>query len=115
MIGMSVTHVLAAGMGGVRTAGDLVARMQMARNMKIKEAKEYVADKLRVSVSDLADPTVMTVVREELGLGCVAQLPDRPKGIEAKFNIAKVLDIEINSVNSFKKKTGMFVPMQSRL
>jgi dimethylamine--corrinoid protein Co-methyltransferase len=57
----------------------------------------------------------MTVVREELGLGCVAQLPDRPKGIEAKFNIAKVLDIEINSVNSFKKKTGMFVPMQSSL
>lgn len=56
-----------------------------------------------------ADPTVMTVVREELGLGCVAQLPGRPKGIEAKFNIAKVLDIEINSVNKFKQKTGSAV------
>jgi dimethylamine--corrinoid protein Co-methyltransferase len=49
----------------------------------------------------------MTVVREEKGLGCVAQLPGRPKGMEAKFNIAKVLDIEINSVNKFKQKTGM--------
>ena len=46
----------------------------------------------------------MAVVREELGLGCVAQLPGRPKGMEAKFNIAKVLDNEINSVNRFKKK-----------
>lgn len=110
MTGGSNTLCLASGMGGVRTAGDLVARMQMSRNMKINEAKEYVANKLRVSVSDLADPTVMTVVREELGLGCVAQLPGRPKGIEAKFNIAKVLDIEINSVNKFKQKTGGFVP-----
>jgi len=107
MTGMCITHSLASGMGGVRTAGDLVARMQMTRNMKINEAKEYVANKLKVSVRDLADPTVMTVVREELGLGCVAQLPGRPKGIEAKFNIAKVLDIEINSVNKFKQKTGM--------
>ncbi len=105
--GMCITHSLASGMGGVRTAGDLVARMQMSRNMKIKEAKEYVADKLKVSVRDLTDPTVMTVVREEKGLGCVAQLPGRPKGMEAKFNIAKVLDIEINSVNKFKQKTGM--------
>ena len=110
MTGGSNTLCLASGMGGVRTAGDLVARMQMSRNMKINEAKEYVANKLKVSVSDLADPTVMTVVREELGLGCVAQLPGRPKGIEAKFNIAEVLDIEINSVNTFKQKTGGFVP-----
>ena len=43
--GMCITHSLAAGMGGVRTAGDLVARMQMARNMKIKEAKEAAKDK----------------------------------------------------------------------
>lgn len=110
MTGMCITHSLASGMGGVRTAGDLVARMEMSRNMKINEAKEYVANKLKVSVGDLTDTTVMTRVREELGLGCVAQLPGRPKGIEAKFNIAKVLDIEINSVNKFKQKAGMFVP-----
>ncbi len=107
MTGMCNTLCLASGMGGVRTAGDLVARMQMSRNMKINEAKEYVANKLKVSVSDLADPTVMTVVREELGLGCVAQLPGRPKGMEAKFNIAKLLDIEINSVEKFKQKSSL--------
>ena len=84
-----------------------MARMQMSRNRKINEAKEYVANKLKVSVSDLADPTVMTVVREELGLGCVAQLPGRPKGMEAKFNIAKQLDIEINSVEKFKHKSSL--------
>ncbi len=107
MNGMCITHSLASGMGGVRTAGDLVARMQMARNMKIDEAKKYVAEKLAVEVKDLTDPTVMTVVRNEKGLGCVAQLPGKPKGIEAKFNIAKLLDVEINSVNKFKQKTGM--------
>jgi len=107
---MAVTHSLASGMGGVRTAGDLVARMQMSRGMKIKEAKEYVANKLKVSVRDLSDSTVMTAVRDELGLGCITQLPGRPKGIEAKFNIAEVLGIEINSVNRFKQKAGLFVP-----
>jgi len=107
MNGMCITHSLASGMGGVRTAGDLVARMQMSRSMKIDEAKKYVAEKLGVEVKDLTDPTVMTVVRNEKGLGCVAQLPGKPKGIEAKFNIAKLLDVEINSVNKFKQKTGM--------
>ena len=33
---MDVTHALAAGMGGIRTAGDLVARMQMARGMRLE-------------------------------------------------------------------------------
>ena len=108
--GMCITHSLASGMGGVRTAGDLVARMQMSRGMKIREAKEYVANKLKVSVRDLSDSTVMTTVRDDLGLGCVAQLPGRPKGIEAKFNIAEVLGIEINCVNKFKQKAGFLVP-----
>jgi dimethylamine--corrinoid protein Co-methyltransferase len=110
MYGMCITHSLASGMGGVRTAGDLVARMEMSRNMKINEAKKYVANKLKVPVSDLTDSTVMTKVREELGLGCVTQLPGRPKGMEAKFNIAKVLDIKINSVEKFKQKAGLFAP-----
>ena len=43
---MAITHAIASGMGGMRTAGDLVARMQIARGMKIGEAKKYVADRL---------------------------------------------------------------------
>ena len=39
----------------------------MARGMKTPEAKKYVADKLKISVRDLTDSTVMTNVRTELG------------------------------------------------
>jgi dimethylamine--corrinoid protein Co-methyltransferase len=101
---MAIAHSTASGMGGMRTAGDLVARMQMSRSMKIKEAKEYVASKLKVSVSDLADPVVMSEVREDLDIGRVNALPRVAKGIDAKFRIAKLLGIEINCVNQFKDR-----------
>ena len=102
--GMAIAHSTASGMGGMRTAGDLVARMQMSRSMKIKEAKEYVASKLKVSVSDLADPVVMSEVREDLDIGRVNALPRVAKGIDAKFRIAELLGIEINCVNQFKDR-----------
>lgn len=101
---MHIAHSIASGMGGMRTAGDLVARMQMSRSMKIKEAKEYVASKLKVSVSDLADPVVMNEVREDLDIGRVNALPRVAKGIDAKFRIAELLGIEINCVNKFKDR-----------
>jgi hypothetical protein len=100
---MAITHAIASGMGGMRTAGDLVARMQMTRGMKIREAKEYVAKKLSVSMRDLSDPVRMTEVREDLGLGAITPLPGGPIGMEAKFRIAEVLGIEINGVERFKK------------
>lgn len=101
---MAVTHAIASGMGGTRAAGDLVARMQMTKAMKIKEAKEYVAGKLKVSVTDLTDPVLMTEVREELQIGSITPLPGCAKGIEAKFRIAELLGIDINSVRRFKDK-----------
>jgi dimethylamine--corrinoid protein Co-methyltransferase len=101
---MHITHSIASGMGGMRTAGDLVARMQMSRSMKIKEAKEYVASKLKVSVSELADPVAMSEVREDLDIGRVNALPRVAKGIDAKFRIAELLGIEINCVNKFKDR-----------
>ncbi len=94
-------------MGGMRVAGDLVARVQMTRGMRIQEAKAYVAEKLGVTVPDLTDPIIMTEVRTDLGLGLVTPLPGVPKGIEAKFNIARVLDIDINCVNRFKDRTTL--------
>ena len=103
---MAITHAHASGMGGMRGAGDLVARMQMSRGMKIKEAKAYVAGKLAVAVEDLTDPVIMNEVRTDLGLGVMTPLPGVPKGIEAKFNMARVLDIDINCVNRFKKRTA---------
>jgi dimethylamine--corrinoid protein Co-methyltransferase len=104
---MAITHAHASGMGGMRAAGDLVARVQMSRGMKIKEAKAYVAEKLQVSVSELTDPVIMNEVRTELGLGVITPLPGVPKGIEAKFNIAKVLDLDINSVKRFRERASL--------
>ena len=110
VLGMAATNALASGMGGIRTAGDLVVRMQMSRGMRIKEAKEYVASKLKVSVRELSDSTVMRELREEYGLGGVFMRVGRPKGIAAKFNIAKLLGIKINSVDKFKQNAGLLVP-----
>ena len=103
-LGIAVSHAIASGMGGMRAAGDLVARMQMTRGMKIDDAKKYVADKLKVSVSDLTDPVIMTEVREDLDLGSISPLPGCAKGIEAKLRIAEVLDIDINCIRRLKNK-----------
>jgi len=103
---MAIAHSTASGMGGMRTTGDLVARMQMSRSMKIKEAKEYVASKLKVSVSDLSDSVLMSEMRDDLDIGMVSTslFPGSAKGIDAKFRIAKLLGIEINCVNKFKDR-----------
>ncbi len=104
--GMHAAHALVSGMGGIRAAGDLVARLQLDRAMKIDAAKKYVADKLGIGVSDIADPIAMREVREEMDLGTVNECPGVAKGIDAKFRIAKLLDLEINCVNLFKKRIG---------
>ena len=94
-------------MGGIKTAGDLVVRMQLLRGMKINEAKEYVAKKLGVSTFDLCDPLVMTELRDELGLGVQMPGVGTPMGISAKMRIAEKLGITINSVERFKRKAGI--------
>lgn len=106
-MGMAVIHAMASGMGGIRTAGDLVARMQIAGGMKIDAAKRHVADKLGVAVMDLADPIVMNEVREDLKLGLLHPHGGSPKCMEAKFNIARILDIDINCVNRFKQNASI--------
>lgn len=100
--GMAVPHFMASGMGGIRTSGDLVARMEYSKNMKINEAKEYVAKKLGISALDIADECIMRDLREELKLGVITGLPGAPRGIAAKMNIEKLLDIKINSCEKFR-------------
>jgi hypothetical protein len=108
MLAQPCTHSLASGMGGIRTAGDLVARMQVTRGMRLCEAKTHVAGKLGVGVDDLSDPTVMGDVRRELGLARQispeSTFPTEPNGIEAKFNIAALLDVPINCVQRFAER-----------
>jgi len=104
---MSISHALASSMGGIRTAGDLVARMQLARKMRLDEAKRYVAEKLDVSVADLCDSTVMRRRREELDIGVITAVAGAAKGLEAKARIADLLGVRINSVERLKSKMGL--------
>lgn len=107
---MPIAHAMASGMGGIRTAGDLVIRMQMTRKMRIAEAKQYVAKKLKITQMDLVDERVMREVRKDLDIGTVTALPGAAKGMEAKCRIAELLGIQINSVNAFKRKSGLSGP-----
>jgi len=91
-------------MGGIRTAGDLVLRMQLAKSMRLTEAKEYVAKRLGVTPIELSDCSVMQDIRETLDIGYPMPSDGAAKGIEAKFRIADLLDIKINSVERFKSK-----------
>jgi hypothetical protein len=100
---MAVSHAIASGMGGVRTAGDLVARMQMSRGMKINEAKEYVAGKLGLGLADLVNEAIMTEVRRDKDIGLVYPLPGYARGLEAKRNIAGLLDLNINCLARMRK------------
>lgn len=105
--GNEATQEVASGMGGIRTAGDLVMRMQLSRGLKIEAAKKYVAEKLGVAMAELSDCSVMREVRQNLGLGYPMPDPGAAKGIGAKIRIAEIMGLKINSVEQFKKKTGL--------
>lgn len=108
---MDVTHALAAGMGGIRTAGDLVARMQMSRGMRLPEAKAYVAGKLGCATPDLSDSSAMEQLRGDLGLGRILDHsnlhPGEPNAMYAKFRIAELLGVRVNSVERFRELAGL--------
>jgi dimethylamine--corrinoid protein Co-methyltransferase len=101
-MGMPITHIMTSGMSGIRAAGDLVARMELSKSMRLKQAKEYVAKKLGVTPMDLSDEYEMRELRENLGIGVITSVAGAPKGIAAKMNVEKVLGIEINCCNKFR-------------
>lgn len=90
-------HSTVSGMNGIRTAGDLVARAQFSKKLKITKAKEYVSKKLGVNVLDLCDEHTMANIRTKLGLGSLGEFEKTPRGIDAKLNIEQVLDLPISS------------------
>ena len=100
---MSLCHALASGMGGIRTTGDLVARMQL-RKMRLPQAKRYVADRLGLSVADLTDSTLLRELREELDIGVVTGVATAAKGVEAKANVADLLGVRIPSVERLRQR-----------
>jgi len=104
---MHLAHIFASGMGGIRTTGDLVAWMQLIKKMKLTEAKQYVAEKLKVQVSDLVNEELLRQLREEIGIGTIISVAGSPKGMRAKLKIAELLDIRINSVELFRSQSGL--------
>ena len=76
----------------------------MNRRMKIDEAKNYVANKLGIDITDLTNEEVMHQIREDLDIGIITAVAGSAKGIAAKCKISELLDIQINSVNLFKSK-----------
>lgn len=90
-------------MGGVHTVGDLVARAMMEKKLKIKKAKEYVAQKIdEPSIVMLSDRDAMHEYRKKLDIGGKTL---GSVGLEAKARIAKIFDYQINSVAKFYEKT----------
>ena len=78
--------------------------MQLIRKMKLAEAKQFVAEKLAVEISDLTNEEVVRQLREDLGIGIITNVAGSPKGMRAKLNIAELLDVPINSVELFKSQ-----------
>ena len=76
----------------------------MTRKMRINEAKAYVAERLGIDRIDLTNEDVMRGLREDLGIGTVVSVAGSPKGIRAKRNVAKLLGINIRSVDLFDSK-----------
>jgi len=100
--GMPIAHCAASGMGGIRTAGDMVARMQMLR-YRLKDAKDYVAKKLETDTMALRDEFEMRRLRERLNIGTITGVPGVARGLEAKARIAEILGIRINAVERLKE------------
>jgi dimethylamine--corrinoid protein Co-methyltransferase len=115
---MDVAHSCASGLNGMRAAGDLVARLQMAKGMRITEAKQYVADKLGVTPRDLSDNQAMHERRGELRLGRVFETESTyfadPSPLEAKWHISELLELPINSVERLKTGLSSGFPVAGR-
>ena len=84
-----------------------MARLQLNRGMRIDAAKKLVAEKLSVSVFDLNDPVVMGEVREDLNIFRLSEGQGTTDSMAAKINIARLMGMDINCVNRFKRKSGL--------
>ena len=79
--------------------------------MRLPEAKSYVAYKLGFTVRDLSDSYAMEQIRGEKGLGRILDHsnlhPGEPNAMMAKFRIAELLGVPINSVERFRELAGL--------
>jgi dimethylamine--corrinoid protein Co-methyltransferase len=82
----------------------------MTRRMRLPAAKAYVAERLGVTPADLSDPVAMAEVRRARGLGTIptedTATVDDALAIEAKLNIARVLEVPVRSVERLRALGG---------
>jgi dimethylamine---corrinoid protein Co-methyltransferase len=97
-----ITHYTSSGLGGMRTCGDLLGRVQLRNKCKIAESKKILMDKLGVGYDNLGDEIFMREFREEHGLGVVTTVGGAPYGLEAKMNIEEILDMNIRCCDHFR-------------
>ena len=102
--GTDLPYRLLFGMGGLRTAGDLVARAQMSRKLKLVDAKNYVAQKLGTDLETMTDECAMKELREKLDIGGALSSVGHAKGMAAKARIGSLCDFEIECVTRFFEK-----------
>ena len=105
--GTDLPYRLLFGMGGLRTAGDLVARAQMGKKLKIADAKKYVTQKLGIDLETMTDECAMKELREKLDIGGALSAVGHAKGMAAKARIASLCDFKINCVTRFLEKTKL--------
>ena len=81
-----------------------VTELTEAELMKdIVDGTQAAADNAKIDV--LSDDTLlMREVREDHKIGFITSRGGHPKGMEAKHHIARLLDIDINSVKLFKSR-----------
>ena len=94
-------------MGGLRTAGDLVARAQLNKKLKLADAKMYVTQKLGIDLETMTDECAMKELREKLDIGGALSSVGRAKGLAAKVRIAALCDFKIDCVTRFLEKTKL--------
>ena len=83
-----------------------MAWMQLTQKMKLTQAKQYVADKLKIGIQDLTNEEITRQLREDLGIGLMVSVAGSPKGMRAKLKVAELLGVRINSVELFKSQLG---------
>lgn len=102
-MGMPIAHGIAGGIGGIRTAGDMVARCEM-KKMRLKDAKRFVSKKLGIDVNAIADEFTMRKLREDLDICTITGVPNVARHLEAKARIANILGMQIRSVDHLVAK-----------
>ena len=84
------------------TVDEVKTRARKAVAMELRHGVQYIRSHADVTDPNLTSLKALLELREELKIGTVTAVPGVPRGIAAKMNIEKLLDIKINSCEKFR-------------